>query len=434
MIARSSERARRVLRRYRRKSPLTIRVAARAAAAPVRNERGATVLVLVVGMMVTIGTMAIALEAGRMYLYRARFSRAADAGALAAVRTIREGQPSAAAHAISVAAANGLVEGENGVAVDVEFGTAETGEKTVTVTTSMPIPFIFATLFGRESIRLRSTATAAITPLDIVLVLDQSGSLALGGAWDDLQSAVAEFTEQFAEDHDRVGLVSYHLRAVHRLQLGQPFAAAIPNLLASMDSEGGTNTGDGLMYALQQMQGPAARDRAAKVVVLFTDGQPTVYRGTFNGQTRLLSANQFLTNKGRLYTDFVSGYWSNPESLPVNHIPNPAGCLGSSTCFGMTPRQIVDAANERGRVIADQIRDQGIYVYVIALDDPITYSVGGTKYDLIADMPYVRQLANENGISDPTQPQGVAYHAPRPGDLEQVFRQVARDIKMRLAI
>ncbi len=410
---------------------------ARRAAAPARNRRGATLVVVAAGMMVAIATMAVALESGRMYLYRARFVRAADAGALAAVRAIRQGQDAAREAALAVTEANGLADGQGGVTVEVEFGTAPTGEETVTLNAMMPVPYVFSVLFGRETLSLRSTATAAVAPIDLVLVLDQSGSLKTGGAWDDLQKAVKEFVKHFKEDYDQVGMVSFHLRAVHRIYLGEKFSAGVPSKVNVMKSEGGTNTGDGLMYALQQMRSQAVRDGSVKVVVLFTDGQPTIYRGTFGGKERLLAANQYLTNQGRFYNSSVGGYWNDPESLPTDKIPTRTKCESSTTCFGLTVPQIVEAANQRGRDMAAQLRAEGVYVYTIALDDPLQFelTIGGKKYmiDLIPDMDYVRGLANENGVADPDQPQGRAYYAPTPSDLERVFNQVAQDIKVRLS-
>ena len=42
---------------------------------------------------------------------------------------------------------------------------------------------------------------------------------------------------------------------------------------------GYTNTGEGLRLAHVQFQSGVVRDRSAKVVVFFTDGRPTAYRG-----------------------------------------------------------------------------------------------------------------------------------------------------------
>jgi hypothetical protein len=52
---------------------------------------------------------------------------------------------------------------------------------------------------------------------------------------------------------------------------------------------------------------------------------------------------------------------------------------------------------------------------------------------LTPDLDYLRQLANEDGITDPTQPKGKSYFAPTADDLRAIFNLVARDLIVRLA-
>ena len=191
-----------------------------------------------------------------------------DAGVLAGARTLRSGQ----------AEANG-VSGATGASVDVFFGVNEEGESTVSMNALRPMQTSFLRALGVTSLDVGSDATAAVPPVDLVLVLDQSGSLAANNAFDDLQDASKEFVEHFDDELDQLGLVSFQLRSTDRFTIAHDFTNSIKSEINLMSSAGDTNAGEGLRAALLQMQSPAVRERSAKVVVFFTDGRPTAFRG-----------------------------------------------------------------------------------------------------------------------------------------------------------
>ena len=61
-------------------------------------------------------------------------------------------------------------------------------------------------LLGIDHINVRANSVAAVPPVDLILVIDQSGSLGTVGAWDDLQAAASEFIQYFDDDIDQLGL------------------------------------------------------------------------------------------------------------------------------------------------------------------------------------------------------------------------------------
>lgn len=379
-------------------------------------------LVLVAVAMVTLlAAMGVALDSGRGYLLRIRLTRAVDAGALTGARTLRSGQDVAEEQARATAAANGVADGEDGVALSVSFDENEEGEQTVTVSAERDLPTILMKLLGFDFMDVSAVATAAVPPVDLTLVVDQSGSLGSAGAWDDLQDAAKQFVDQFDDEIDQMGLVSFQVRATTRLGMTDDFTAPVKAAIDDIDSAGDTNPGEAFRLAHAQITGPAARDRSAKVVVFFTDGRPTAIRGSFGGEDRIMA----------VYTtgNVVRGYFNDPDDLDPDEVANPPnGCFNVFSCFTYNHTEVREQGRQDALAWADQIRDEGIFIYSIGLGNPFA-----SNPLLVPDLDFLREIANENGQTDSTQPTGRAYFAPSAAELEEVFNQVAQDLLVRLA-
>ena len=230
-------------------------------------------------MLSSLLVAGLAIDVGRGYLLKAHLSRAADAAALSAARSLRSGESEATQRALAVAAANRVEAGIGNATISLTFGTNEFDEETVSVVAAQPTPTLLMRLVGRDIMEVSSAAVAAVPPVDLVLVLDQSGSLDAAHAWDDLQDAAKQFIRHFDDDIDQLGLLSFNLRALDQFQIKHDFTAQAEYVIDTMNALGYTNTGEGLRLAYEQFQGPSVRERSAKVVVFFTDGRPTAYRG-----------------------------------------------------------------------------------------------------------------------------------------------------------
>ena len=383
------------------------------------DERGAAAVFLAFGMVVMLGMTGLAIDTGRAYTQRAQLSRAVDAGVLAAARTLRSGMTVAAMEALALAEANGIANGVDGAEVNISFGTNEFGEPTISMTATKPLQTMFMKVFGHDEVNVVSSAMAAVPPVDLVLVLDQSGSLSTENAWDDLQNAAKDFVGHFDDAIDQVALVSFQLRGTLRSPLQGNFTSTLQTQIDNMNSAGDTNAQEGLRLALEQIQGPAVRERSAKVVVFFTDGRPTAFRLLLGGQDRMLA----------VYTtgSVVRGYFNNPDNLPTDQIAWPNGCNNVSSCGGWNENEVRDEARNLATDLADQIRSQDIFFYSIGLGNP------NADHPLkVPDMDWLTLLANEDGAT-PDQRKGRAYFAPSPAELESVFNQLAQDLLVRLS-
>lgn len=379
-------------------------------------------MLVTISMVAFLSGVALAVDPGRAVVTKARLARAVDAAALAGAKSMRLGQGVAEQRALSLAAANGVVDGQNGISISVGFGTNAEGEQTVAVSASQTLPTTLMAILGPPSIDIGSQAVAAVPPVDMVLVLDQSGSLGTMNAFDDLQIAAKSFVANFDDNLDQVGLVSFNIRAADRFQIDKPFVGAIQTEIDNMTSVGYTNTGEGLRLAGQQMQSGVIRQRSAKVVVFFTDGRPTASRDVFSGSDRIMAVPWASSAN-------VSGYWDNPLSLPLDSYVGPDGCGGVPLCFGIWTEPLLRAKTlQDGNVQAEALRAAGVLVYTIALGNPNAADPLQTP-----DLVYLQGLANENGVTNPSQPQGKSYFAPTAAELQAVFDQVASDLLARLA-
>ena len=186
-----------------------------------------------------------------------------------------------------------------------------------------------------------NTSGFTAVPLDIVLVLDVSGSMeedfGKGGQTklDSLKAAVNNFLDEAADvnkgisDDDKrinVSLVKFagdrnnnigdetYREGVHTYNCSQivksltpcdtdnvgTLKAAVNNLKA----RGATRADYGLEYAQKALNGSGSRKDANKIVIFFTDGSPTSSDGYEGGVAHdaIQNAQQLKTNKVQIYT------------------------------------------------------------------------------------------------------------------------------------
>jgi len=393
-----------------------------------RDPRGAVLLIVAGSMLFMLGMAGLVLDSGRGYLARLHLTRAVDAAALTGARTLRAGEGEARSQATAVARANGVADGLDETTLGVDIATDAKGESTVEVTAAQSVPTIFMRLFGIDHINVRAAAVAAVPPVDIILVIDQSGSLGQVGAWDDLQAAAREFIAYFNDDIDQMGLVSFQTRAANRFMIDHGFRTPIESRINGMSSDGWTNYGEGLRLAYEQITSSNVRERSAKVVVFFTDGRPTAFRGTIGGRDRIMATAQELPPM------HLGGYYNNPDGLPIDGTVSANGCRNVQYCSTWTEQAAPqpaasDALNhDVGRQMANAIRSERVLLYTIGL--------GNTAYSDPAYQPnqaFLAELANVDGNTSSTQPAGKSYYAPSAAQLRAVFNQVAQDLLVRLA-
>lgn len=352
------------------------------------GQEGQGLVILVLSTLALLGALALGIDGGNLYLQRRRMQIAADAGALAGASVLVHGGNDAEIEAAvqqytSSNQAQAFLAFYVPSGDEVGTGFAPHDARGIRVSAQVTVPAYFAGALGFDSLSTSAIASGGFPPLDIMLVLDRSGSMdddscslqpdgcstrnktdceACGGVWSmplqpisDAQEAAKVFVGMNNPNLARLGAASYAASASLDQELTDQFAqveAAIDSLVAS----GCTNAADGIHVAHQELTGPRGRADALRIIVFLTDG-----------------------------------------------LPNYPEC---SDCRDYCP-----AAKQSARDRAADAASDGIVIYTIGL---------GSKADAVV----------MQDIADLTR--GEYFYAPTSNDLLSVYRTVFERIRLRL--
>ena len=130
-----------------------------------------------------------------------------------------------------------------------------------------------------------SSTSSTITPTDIVLVIDTSGSME-GNKMSNAKDAAKAFVDKFfgsdassaAKESVRIGIVPYASSVSNTTGLTNS-KDTLDKAIGVLSPDGGTNIQAAIKSAQEMLDG--GRSNAAKVMVVLTDGEPTYsYQGS----------------------------------------------------------------------------------------------------------------------------------------------------------
>jgi hypothetical protein len=223
------------------------------------------------------------------------------------------------------------------------------GMREIRVFSEASAPTFFMRIFGVESVMVRSSAYAARRDVNVMVVIDRSSSLSSAGAWDDVQDAAITFIDQFDNNRDRLGIVSFGTSANVDFPLANGFKTndAVKNLILTqvIPQSAGTNWPAGLWLAyseLLRVSDPAALN----TIVFFTDGQPSAFSANFRMKTtgtgpKCLTDNEAGTlaaAQSSTSAQFmeIMGFWDRRASPPPVAAPTaPFDCTVNPRCSNL---------------------------------------------------------------------------------------------------
>ena len=315
------------------------------------NRNGVSLALIAVLLPVLILLCGFAINIAQVQLNRTELQCATDASARAAGRTFSSSRDrtAALADANRIAASNAVagqplvfrdedleigIATRNGVGARYDFSPFDESDANAVrlqglKTADSPngsINCLFP-VFGTKSIDLSKVAVSAQPEVDVVLVIDRSGSMAYaddevalfppapaaasagwtfasavpeGARWLDAVDATEAFLEALEDTPqlEKVGLVTYADSSTADVELTSEYSQITQGLDLYTNSlgGGGTHITSGLNEARAMLNDRSPRDFAIKVIVLMTDGRHNL------GQTPGTTANQITGDGISIFT------------------------------------------------------------------------------------------------------------------------------------
>ena len=262
---------------------------------PPKKQQGQVLIMVVLSAVVLIGSVGLAIDSALGYLVKAKLNAAVDAASLAAARGVTTGDNRTAQEANARQAARDffninypdrfLMSTPSLAPVGVHF---DGGTVTVDVAASASLPVSLMGVLGFRTLDVSASAQTVRKDLDMVLVMDTSGSL--NPNREAVKAAGKTFLNKFNSSVDRVGLLHFASGAqvdlpIRKLDRGfdrDKAAAAIDGYAFA----GGTNSAEGMWHARDQLDKIVADKRSSlRVIVFFSDGSPAAFSSHFYAAT-----------------------------------------------------------------------------------------------------------------------------------------------------
>ena len=284
-----------------------------------KHSEGQILIMTALTLVVLVGLSALTIDLGMAYTVKAKLNSAVDAASLAAGKAVKIGADDATRRLNATNAANRFfaanfptgIRSTTGTShsVSLQANTPTEGTWTITVSASTTAPTYFSSIFDLP-IRVGASAEATVKTLDMVLVLDCSGSL--GSDFAALRTAAINFINGFQEGAggDRIGLVTFASGAVLSEAINKDanrgFTKA--SLIADLNATtmgGATNAEEAMRIAKAELDAiPTALRSTLRAIVFFSDGAPNVVSGKF----KLKNPAGVTANAVGLYSVETGGY------------------------------------------------------------------------------------------------------------------------------
>ncbi len=276
-------------------------------------SKGQIIVLFAISLIVLVGIVGLAIDSGRAYGVKAKLSASVDAAAIAAARGLAVGANDSDRINNAKAAA---LKFYNGNFPDNYLGATRLapirpdpvhksdGYWQVDVSGSATMPTTFMRVLNWNQITVAASGTAIRRDLDMILVLDVSGSLS--SVFPTVKSAAINFIDKFVPSTDRIGLVAFSSGAQLLVPIDKTISrgfnkTTITNSINGLVNGGGTTSAEGMRVALNEINAvPALYRSSLRVIVFFSDGAPNGLPATFQYNT---SKTPIPTVTGDLYSE-----------------------------------------------------------------------------------------------------------------------------------
>lgn len=257
------------------------------------GERGFVMMLWTLMMLfIIIPMVGLAIDAGILYTVKAKLQSAVDGASLGASRSLNRGQdiPSQESAATDTATRYYHANFPNnwmGVTPvndpTITWPAAPPATAIINVAGAVNSPTWFMRILGFNSVHLTAVGQATRRNVNVLLVIDRSGSLETSGSCGSLSSSAQLFVSSFSNNRDRMGLITFGTYYNVDFPFNYDFQTGLTTTLGTLACVGWTNAGAAYWKGYQTLK--ALGDlNALNVILFFTDGQPnTITFGTGDG-------------------------------------------------------------------------------------------------------------------------------------------------------
>lgn len=460
------------------------------------NEKGQMLVLVALSLLVILACTALAIDVGIAYGIKSKLNAAVDGASIAAGRAVKRGANDSERVSNARDAAERFLNanypaGYMGSALTFDKNSADyfsaqhnaDGSWTIAVNARARTPNYFARAVGWNTMNVRATAEVAVRDLDMILVLDTSGSLdsppSPSGTFEELKSSAVNFINRFSDGvgGDRIGLISFASGAVVDVPIDKTSSrgfdkAAVTNAINALTVGGSTASGEAMRRARQELDAvPSASRSSLRVIVFFSDGAPndvaimlnrgvnseprTLYSETPESEGQLCRDNGVRNRPNRswradrrnadLYAHGCSvpnlpdRDWTDTVALSSYH--NRRGSLdyqGNSAIIRNTKCSVNKAARNMVENVANTARGgtgtDAVTIYTLGLGERLrTLEIPGDWCGYGNEEHgenILKRLANteDSDTFNSSQPAGMYVFAQDASQLDRAFQTIARQI------
>ena len=436
---------------------------------PYKRQQGQVLIMVALSAIVLIASIGLAVDSGLGYLVKAKLNSAVDSASLAAARAVTQGTTEEAQAASARQAAkeffdinfpsNYMMSTPVLKPVVVTFDKVEKGKIIIDVSATATLPVSLMGVLGFQTLNVAASAQTIRKDLDMILVMDTSGSLKPNE--DAVRLAGKSFLNKFNSTVDRVGLLHFASDAQIDVSIGTNRGFSRTNTekaITGYTFAGGTNSAEGLWQARKQLNDNIKQaDRSSlRVIVFFSDGSPAAFSSYFPNTGNKCKTAGALATFTKLQSPALDGLYKvgvtntdqsgDCDASKITELPkwyNANDSLQEFEIITNTPRVVTKAVDSAqiqwtnvhrasrnlAEAIANKARAEGVYIFTLGMGASLTAQEGPDKeygQDLL------RCLANTvdapSRCRKSTQPVGLYCYAATESDLSPCFTRLASAI------
>ena len=439
-----------------------------------KYESGQILILAALMMIILVAIVGLAIDSGRAYSVKAKLNAAVDAGAIAGARALAKGEDDAARLAAAQAAVRNYYfanyptnyMGSTLGPPLIDAVHLPSGYWRVTVSGTSTLNTTLMRILGFEEVPVAADGQAIRRDLDVILVLDTSGSLGPPTSPSTtlplLKEAAIRFIDRFnaGNNGDRVGLVSFASGAVVDVPIVKDGSrgfnrTTVVNAINALTVTGSTASSEGMRRALNEINGvPVASRSSLRAIVFFSDGAPNDVSATFVNNSTPVTGDLYseTDSPGTARADRVFrhdqrdnqlGTYANIATLPnegfvvtgTGNIPLAGYNLKrtlTGTPYTNTRCNVNKAARNMLENVANTARSQDINTHSIGLGTRVnSLEITFCSYNTIEyGSNILKRIANavDSDTYNSAQPTGLYAWAASDSELDNAFDTIASEI------